>query len=73
MIMPNKVIPLEDSSLFKATKLLEYLMSCDDAPTVEAAQKSAQLNISEFIDALDFLFILNKLTVDKFSGVILLA
>lgn len=73
MIMPNKVIPLEDSSLFKATKLLEYLMSCDDAPTVEVARKGAQLNISEFIDALDLLFILNKLTVDEFSGVILLA
>jgi hypothetical protein len=73
MILPNKIISLEDSCLPKAAKLLGVLEDNDSVQTVYLNNKDIFLDISEFIDALDLLFILNKINVNLNSGVIQLA
>jgi hypothetical protein len=73
MILPNKIISLEDSCLPKAAKLLGVLKDNDSVQAVYLQYKDIFLDISEFIDALDLLFVLEKINVNLKSGVIQLA
>ena len=73
MILPNKIISLEESCLPKAAKLLENLQDNDSVQSVYRLHKNIFFDISEFIDALDLLFVLKKIEVNFTSGVIRLA
>ena len=73
MILPNKIISLEESCLPKAAKLLENLQDNDSVQSVYRLNKNIFFDISEFIDALDLLFILKKIDVNFTTGVIRLA
>ncbi|WP_375139346.1 ABC-three component system middle component 7 [Pseudomonas lurida] len=73
MILPNKVISLEDSCLPKAAKLLGVLKGVDTVQAVYLNNKDIFFDVSEFIDALDLLFVLKKINVNFTSGVIQLA
>lgn len=73
MLLPNKIISLNESSIYRAAKLLSLLK--DDISFVEL-YKSSKRNFSccsEFIDALDLLFVLEKITLDKENEVIKIA
>ena len=73
MILPNKIISLEESCLPKAAKLLENLQDNDSVQSVYRLNKNIFFDISEFIDALDLLFVLKKIEVNFTTGVIRLA
>jgi len=73
MILPNKIISLEDSCLPTAAKLLEVLKGNDTVQAVYLNHKDLFSDVSEFIDALDLLFVLKKINVNFTSGVIQLA
>lgn len=73
MILPNKIISLEDSCLPKAAKLLEVIEGNDSVQAIYHRHKKAFSDISEFIDALDLLFVLEKIQVNLTTGVIQLA
>lgn len=73
MILPNKIISLEDSCLPKAAKLLEVLRGNDTVQAVYLDHKDIFSDVSDFIDALDLLFVLKKINVNFTSGVIQLA
>lgn len=73
MILPNKIISLEESCLPKAAKLLETLKDNDLVQDIYYLHKDIFFDISDFIDALDLLFILKKINVNLTTGVIQLA
>lgn len=73
MILPNKIISLKDSCLPKAAKLLGVLKDNDTVQAVYLNHKGVFFDVSEFIDALDLLFVLKKINVNFTSGVIQLA
>lgn len=70
MILPNKIISLGDSCLPTAAKLLEVLTDNDTVQAVYLNHKDLFSDVSEFIDALDLLFILKKINVNFTTGVI---
>ncbi|WP_432767171.1 ABC-three component system middle component 7 [Pseudomonas fluorescens] len=70
MILPNKIISLEDSCLPKAAKLLGVLRGSDTVQVVYLNHKDIFSDVSEFIDALDLLFVLKKINVNFTTGVI---
>lgn len=65
MLVPNKTISLEESSLYKACQLLEVLGS--PIELVELYQKNKNLfpDLSAYIDALDMLYALGKIDVKE--------
>ncbi|HIF9213306.1 TPA: ABC-three component system middle component 7 [Photobacterium damselae] len=71
MIVPNKIISIDESVIYKAAKLLPKINN--DVQISELYTKNKRLFIDNFIDALDVLFALNKIDVDLDNGVIKIA
>ncbi|BBM67079.1 MULTISPECIES: ABC-three component system middle component 7 [Vibrionaceae] len=73
MIVPNKIISIDESVIYKAAKLLPKINN--DAQISELYTKNKRLfvDIPDFIEALDVLFALNKIDVDLDNGVIKIA
>ena len=65
MLVPNKAIPLEESSLYKACQLLEVLESPIDLVELYQTNKKIFSDMSSYIDALDMLYILGKIDVKE--------
>jgi len=63
--VPNKAIPLEESSLYKACQLLEVLESPIDLVELYQTNKKIFSDMSSYIDALDMLYILGKIDVKE--------
>lgn len=71
MLLPNKIISVKESSIYKATILLSKL---NDRVTVDCLYESSKSNFSDvtdFIDALLLLFTLNKIDYDYDKGEII--
>ncbi|WP_349815667.1 ABC-three component system middle component 7 [Pseudomonas fluorescens] len=73
MILPNKIISLEESCLPKAAKLLQFLSEKNSVQNIYCDYKDDFFDVSDFIDALDLLFVLKKIQVDLTTGDIQLA
>lgn len=73
MFLPNKAVPLNESSLLKATKLLSKLETDTEIIQLYKKNKKLFLDIPDFIDALDLLFVLGKVNFNENSGVIYIA
>lgn len=69
MRLPSKVTSFKESSLSKFPVLLDKLNKNDLSPyeLYEETKKYFE-NIEDFIDALDYLYALNKISFDKESG-----
>lgn len=63
MLVPNKTIPLEESSLYKACQLLEVLESPIALVELYQTNKKIFPDMSSYIDALDMLYVLGKIDV----------
>lgn len=73
MILPNKTIKVSESSLFKATKLLPLVEN--DIPPIKLYNRAKKylIDLPDFIQALDVLFILGKIELDLDNEVIKIA
>lgn len=65
MLVPNKTISLEESSLYKACQLLEILESPIELVELYQANKKIFPDLSSYIDALDMLYVLGKIDVKE--------
>lgn len=71
MILPNKVLKFEDSILGKLTYILDVLKKGDIVIGDLYQELSDKLDdVNSFILALDVLFVLNAVVLDKGSGVL---
>lgn len=65
MLVPNKTISIEESSLYKACQLLEIIESPIELIELYQTNKKLFLDISSYIDALDMLYVLGKIEVKE--------
>jgi hypothetical protein len=70
MLVPNKTISVNESCLYRSALLLSKFEG--EIPVVELYQseKKMFLDISDFIDVLNLLFILGKVVLDEGNGVL---
>ena len=73
MIVPNKIISIDESVVFKAAKLLSKLDKTNDVLDLYSKNKQLFMGIPDYIEALDILFILKKIDLDLNNGVIKIA
>lgn len=73
MLAPSKVVSVEDSTLNKASKLGQKIEENVSLVDLYKSTKRDFNDLSEFIDALDLLFILGKITFDRGQGVVKIA
>ena len=63
MRFPNKVTPYKDSTIARIPIVLKYLSKKDYTVISLYNEVKDKLTIKEYIDTLDCLFILNKITL----------
>lgn len=70
MILPNKVIPIQESCIYKASILMTNFTN--DISVLELYKKNKRkfIDISEFIETINLLFITEKIIVDLEKGII---
>jgi len=70
MITPSKSISLQDSILFKMTIVLEE--DFEEIKITDLYEKTSKKfsSLDEFVYSLDFLFILEKITLNPFNGTV---
>ncbi|MBD8223213.1 ABC-three component system middle component 7 [Pantoea agglomerans] len=70
MITPSKSISLQDSILFKMTIVLEE--DFEEIKITDLYEKTSKKfsSLDEFVYSLDFLFILEKITLNPFKGTV---
>ncbi|HIF9182189.1 TPA: ABC-three component system middle component 7 [Photobacterium damselae] len=73
MIVPNKIISIDESVIYKAAKLLPKINNDVQISELYTKNKRLFIDIPDFIEALDVLFALNKIDVDLDNGVIKIA
>jgi len=73
MLVPNKVISINESGIFKAAKLLEKIENEILVTDLYTKFKRDFIDIPDYINALDILFILQKIDLDIENGVIKIA
>lgn len=68
MIVPNKIVPIEESAISKAAVILGSIK--DEGSIIELYHSTARRigSIDQFIYALDFLFLIGLLDVDLDQG-----
>ena len=73
MLVPNKIISLDDSCLYRAAKLFSKLGDDISITELYASEKKGFTDLADFIDVLDLLFVLEKILFDQENGVIKIA
>ncbi len=70
MLVPSKFTRLEESTLFKMKSILSGRSENDTVQDVYLRTRSAVMDASEFLHALDVLFVLGMLTIEEETGLI---
>lgn len=70
MIVPTKFTRLEESTIFKMRAILEEKPLAETVPELLGRTIGKFQDVSEFLHALDVLYVLGVLDVDAVSGVI---
>jgi hypothetical protein len=73
MLIPNKAIPLDESCLYKTTKILDVLTDDIDVIELYLKTKNKFNDLAEFMDTLDLLYLLGKVKLDYEKGIIQIA
>jgi len=73
MLVPNKIISLDDSCLYRAAKLLSKLDNDISITDLYVSEKKLFKDLADFIDVLDLLFVLEKVILDFENEVIKIA
>ncbi len=70
MLAPNKIISIGESCLYRAALLLPRLKDGVGVVELYKSEKRMFLDLADFIDTLDLLFILGRIVLDENGGVI---
>lgn len=68
--MPNKTISLPESCLYKSALLLSKINKSISVISLYEGNKKTFIDISDFIDALNLLYVLNKIDIDFDTGIV---
>ncbi|MFX4263692.1 ABC-three component system middle component 7 [Pelotomaculum propionicicum] len=69
MRLPNKIISFKESSLSKFPTILECIQDCDMTPLeLYAKIEKCFDSISDYIETLDYLFALNRISLNPDTG-----
>lgn len=70
MLVPNKTVSINESCIYRASLLLAKLEGNSSVEELYCNQKKLFIDMADFIDVLDLLFILGKIVLDEENGVI---
>lgn len=70
MLVPNKTISLNESCLYRATQLLSKMKDNMTVNELYLSEKKSFNDMSDFIDVLDLLYVLGKISFNKEGTVI---
>lgn len=70
MQLPNKLIPVSESSISKSIFLMKNIGQGINILDLYKVNKSKFLDITDFIDALEILFVTEKIILDINTGII---
>lgn len=73
MIMPNKIIAIDESGIYKAAKLMSKIDGDIDVTALYINNRKLFSDIPDYIEALDILFSLKRINLDLNNGVIKIA
>lgn len=67
MLLPNKTISYKESCICKGILILDKLNKSKDLTLIELYKKVSKefIDISEFIDTIDFLYLTNKILINN--------
>lgn len=68
MTIPNKAVPIKDSSFYKMLYILDLDFTSISVPELYSKVGSKFNGTSDFLYALDILFLLDKVNLDASSG-----
>jgi hypothetical protein len=70
MLVPTKFTTLEESTIFKMRVILKNKISGEEVSDVLARTSGEFQDVSEFLHALDILYVLGFIDIDSSTGVI---
>lgn len=70
MQLPNKLIPVSESSISKSIFLMKDIGKEINILDLYKVNKTRFLDITDFIDALEILFVTEKIILDMNTGII---
>lgn len=70
MLVPSKFTRLEESTIFKMKCILDGVRENESIPEMYLRTKEFFYDASEFIHALDVLYVLDLVNIEKNSGLI---
>lgn len=70
MLIPTKFTTLEESTIFKMRAILEDKQNCETIPELLARTLYGFQDASEFLYAVDILYVLGALDINASTGVI---
>lgn len=73
MIMPNKIIAIDESGIYKAAKLMSKIDGDVEVTELYIKNKTLFSDIPDYIETLDILFALKRINFDLNNGVIKIA
>ena len=73
MLVPNKIISLDDSCFYKAAVLASKLDADISITELYESEKKWFNDLADFIDALDLLFVLGMISLNQENGKIKVA
>jgi hypothetical protein len=70
MLVPNKTVSINESCIYRASLLLSKIEGDISVEKLYCNQKKLFIDMADFIDVLNLLFILGKIVLDEENGVI---
>lgn len=70
MLVPNKTVSINESCIYRSSLLLSKLDGDISVEELYRNQRKLFIDMADYIDVLDLLFILGKVVLDEENGVI---
>jgi hypothetical protein len=70
MLVPNKTVSISESCIYRASLLLSKLESDISVEELYCNQKKLFVDMADYIDVLDLLFVLGKIVLEEENGII---
>jgi hypothetical protein len=70
MLVPNKTISINESCIYRASLLLSKLEGEISVEELYCNQKKLFVDMADYIDVLDLLFVLGKIVLEEENGII---
>jgi hypothetical protein len=70
MLVPNKTVSISESCIYRASLLLSKLEGDISVEELYCNQKKLFVDMADYIDVLDLLFVLGKIVLEEENGII---